>query len=304
MRKSKLLICLFFLSLLFLCIQAKADEEVQSAYVHIINYDKPLTMEEIKTHYTAYDSIDGNISEQIILSSDYEEDLNNHALKVQVYPLVVSITNSRGIKVIQEDAIDVRDFTAPIVTAKESEISLDLASSTIEQDILEYFIFSDNYDTDFENIRLEGIENLERLETCLIYCSITDSSGNLSNVESIIIHPYQSVIKKLVTTSVLITDQPLTAEEIIQQFINKNSIPAGYQNIHLSSHYLEHPDINGIYQAKLELQYEDGVQYIYQFKIDVAIPKQEEKSQLPLYISFGCLVGLSLIGVFIYRKRR
>ena len=106
------------------------------------------------------------------------------------------------------------------------------------------------------------------------------------------------------TTSIQVTDQPLTAEEIIQQFISKNSIPAGYQNIHLTSHYLEHPNVNGIYQAKLELQYEDGVQYIYQFKIDVAIPAQAEKSQLPLYISLGCLAGLSLIGVFIYWKRR
>lgn len=304
MKKTKLVIHLCFLSLLFLCIQANADEEVQSAYVHIINYDKPLALEEIKAHYTAYDFVDGNISEQIILSSTYEEDFKNNTLKVQMYPLTVSITNSRGIQVIQQDAIDVRDFTSPIVTSKQSEISLDLASSTIEQDLLEYFIFSDNYDTAFEKITLEGIENLEKQETCLIYCSIIDSSGNTSNTESIIVHPYQSVITRLLTSSIQITDQPLTAEEIIQQFISKNSLPAGYKNIHLTSHYLEHPDVNGIYQAKIELQDEDGIQYIYQFKIDVTIPTQEEKSQLPLYISLGCLAGLSLIGIFIYWKRR
>lgn len=304
MRKIKY--CLFLLLLFpILSAQVKAMDKESYAHVHIIDYDHPLSFEEIKSRYASYDAIDGNLTEQIQFNSSYEADYKNNTLAVKTYALDVSVTNSRKVTVKWTDEISVRDFTAPILSLEPKEITVDIATEDIEMVLIHSLNIKDNWDTVFSNYEIKGLEALELGPgTYYISCYVTDSSGNVSNEVYITVHIVESFKKQICLTPICIENEKLSETELLALFLQRNNIETGYTSAQVKSSYFSTPTKEGIYQAEFSFDYEDGVQKIYQCKIVNTILEEKKKDDKIIYISFGCILFLVGLGIFIYRKRR
>ncbi|MDE6047546.1 MAG: hypothetical protein K2F56_02845, partial [Anaeroplasmataceae bacterium] len=124
--------CFIFLLVLFplFAIQAYAEEE-DYTHIHIVDYDHPISFDEIKARYTSYDAVDGNLTDRLVFQSEYETDYEKNSLSVKSYLLYISVTNSRNKTIKWEDEISVRDFTAPVLSYTEREISIDFSKENI-----------------------------------------------------------------------------------------------------------------------------------------------------------------------------
>lgn len=300
MKKIK---CIFALLLLPLfIIQTNAEEEKIYTHVHIVDYDHPLSFDEIKARYTSYDTLDGNITDKIRFQSDYEEDFNQNELSIKNYSLLISVTNTRNHTTKWEDQISVRDFTAPIVETKDKEISIDISKEKIGDALRKQLIITDNYDTTFENCFFEGVSDVPGSYS--IVCYVKDSSGNTSNRITLFVHIYESIKRQLVLTPILLEDKALAPSELLTLFLQANTIDESYQNVEVQSTYFDTPQKEGIYQLNFVFDYVEGYQQIYQCKLINSISKKKKKDDKIIYISLGSILFLFGIGIIIYRKRR
>lgn len=303
MKRIKYCFWLFFLFPL-LMIQAHAEEEIYT-HVHIVNYDNPLSFDEIKARYTSYDAVDGNLTDRLIFHSDYEQDYLENRLSIKSYSLFVSVTNSKNKTIEWEDEISVRDFTAPLLSTKEKEISIDLSKENPQETLVSYLIISDNYDTVFEHFIFEGLEDIEQgAGTYSIRCSTMDSSGNSSNEVILILHCFETIQRQIASAPILIENKALSSNELLALFLQNNTIDTAYQEVQIQTSYLDTPLKQGIYQAEFTFNYADGTQQIYQCKIINTLTIEKKKDDKIIYISLSCILLLACIGVFIYRKRR
>lgn len=302
MRKCKLwLLGLCILS--FLTLQANAKDENDFTHLHIVDIDNPIPFEDIKTCYKAYDAKDGFITEQISFESLYETDYLSNCLKVKTYELVVTVTNSRNYTTKLYDEISVRDFTAPIITSLNQEITIDISKDTIEEILKQNLIYEDNYD-EAKHYIFEGIETAKLgVGTYSIPTYAIDNCGNISNTIIFVLHIIETIKRQISTTPIYINEPILTKEELLATFLKNEVIDTSYQTVQVKSTYLNTPHKSGIYQAEFSFLYADGLQYIYQCKI-INEPKQEKKKENTLlYISLGVMTCMALIGIIIYRKR-
>lgn len=302
MKKISLFILIFFL-LFCVSLKSNANEETYAHY-HIIDIDHPLSFEEIKKRYEAYDSVDGNISSDILFQSNYESDYANQQIKVFDYPLHISITNSRGKQCIWNDMISVRDFTAPIISSKESELFVDISQENLQEKMIQNLTINDNYDKEF-NYSWMGLEEIKQGSgTYMIGISVIDQSNNLSNVEYMKVHIQESVQRILSKKAIYIENTSLDEKGLINEFLKNNSIQFSYKDITVTSHYLDTPQKNGTYQAEFKLTNEDGLCWIYQCKIVNQVHNKTKKDKTMIYLSSGIIGILLLVGIIIYRKRR
>ena len=305
MRKSKYWLSLLLLCPLFSFLKTKAMEEDSYTHVHIIDYDHPLSFEEIKLRYTSYDTVDGNLTDQIHFESTYETDYKNNMLSVKTYVLHISVTNSRNVTVKWTDEISVRDFTAPVLSIEQEEITVDIATEDIETVLLRSLIVKDNWDTEFNDYEIKGLEATNQgAGTYSVSCSVTDSSGNTSNEVLVTVHIVESFERQISLIPIYIENTKLSDTEILALFLQKNTVDTGYKTAQVKSSYFLTPDKEGIYQAEFIFDYEDGLKKIYQCKIINTIAEEKKKDDKIIYISFGCILFLVGLGIFVYRKRR
>lgn len=302
MKKISIIILIYFL-LFCVSLKSNANEETYTHY-HIIDIDHPLSFKEIKKRYEAYDSIDGNITNNILFQSDYESDYANQELKVFDYPLHISITNSRKKQCIWNDIISVRDFTAPILVSKESELFVDISQENLQEKMIQNLIIEDNCDTEFGYV-WTGLEEIKQgAGTYMIGISAIDKSNNQSNVEYMKVHIQESIQKLLSKKTIFIENKNLNEEELINEFLKSNLIQFSYKDVTVTTHYLDTPQKNGTYQAEFKFTNDEGLCCIYQCKIVNQVFKKTKKDKTMIYLSSGIISILLLVGIIIYRKRR
>ncbi|MDE5856138.1 MAG: hypothetical protein K2H06_03730 [Anaeroplasmataceae bacterium] len=274
-------------------------------HVHIIDYDHPLSFEEIKSRYTSYDAIDGNLTEQIQFESAYEADYKNNTLTVKTYELDVTVTNSRNVTVKWTDEISVRDFTAPVLSSEQKEITVDIATEDVETVLIHSLTIKDNWDTEINHYEIKGLETTDQGPgTYSISCSVKDSAGNISNEVLFIVHIVESFERQISLIPIFIENTILSDTEVLALFLQKNTIDTSYKSVQVKSSYFLTPTKEGIYQAEFIFDYEDGIKKIYQCKIMNTVLEEKKKDDKIIYISLGCILILAGIGIFIYRKRR
>lgn len=303
MKKISLLVVLSLL--LFLGgIQGLAKKETYAHY-HIVNLDSPLPLESIIERYNSYDMVDGNITAFLKFQSDYEKDYLNKALKVQDYPLHIQIENSRGNQKEWIDMISVRDFTAPIISVKEKDITIDSSKEDIKLRVLEAIEIQDNWDQEFSTFYWTGLEAIKNGEgSYVIGLSVADQSDNISSPVSIPIKIIESIKMRIATTPIHIKDTPLTEDELIRLFLKENSMEQiHYTSIEITSSYFEHTDKNGIYQAKINFLNEKDLISVYQVKIINELKAESKQEYTTQFITLGILGAFILAGILIYRKR-
>lgn len=297
MKKIKIVLILL-LSLFTISIQAK--EENNNTHLHVVDYDHPISFEQIKSRYSSYDSLDGDITDQLQFQSEYEEDYTNNNLYVKSYPLLVSITNSRNHTTEWKDEISVRDFSSPKLFAKENEIKIDISQEDVNDALINTLEVSDNYDTTFKNYFFEGLADTPG--TYSVRCSITDSSGNVSNEILLIVHLFETINKQIISTPILLENKVLPSSELLALFLQNNTIDTAYKSVDIRSSYFDNPQKEGIYLVEFKFDYGETIQ-IYQCKLINTVHEQKKKDELIIYISLGCILFLSIIGVVWYRKR-
>lgn len=300
MKKISLLLILLILSLFSL--NAKANNNYVN--MHVVDYDNPSSFDEIKSRYTSFDYIDGDISDKLIITSAYEDDYNNNSLKIQDYKIYVSIINSNGYKKNQIDIISVRDFKAPIIEAKNTELTVDISNEDLEDAIINNLNITDNYDTVFSNINILGLENIIIGEQNEIICNVYDNSNNKSDDIIIKLTVIKTKDKELVLNDIH-TETIISDKELLALFLKDNKIDLTYNSIEVKTTYLDTPEKNGIYQVKFIFKYEDGYTKEYECKIINNIIEEEKKEKNNMnIIIISILLFLSLIGIYIFNKRK
>lgn len=303
MKKISIILCLatLFVSSSF---QGKASDQTYAHY-HIIDIDHPISFEEIQNRYEAHDSIDGNITEQIVFQSDYEIDYMNQQLKVYDYPLHVSITNSRGKQRIWNDIISVRDFTAPQIFLNIDELSIDVSVENLQEKVIQNLTIVDNWDKEFFHFYWSGLEETKQgIGTYIIGIGVFDQSNNSSNMEYIKVHLFESIPKHLSSKAIYVNTTILNEEDLIQLFLKNNAINFPYKTITVTSNYLITPQKNGIYQGEFRFFNEEGILCIYQCKIINQLQKKQKKDKSIIYLSSGIMMLIFTLGIILYRKRR
>lgn len=303
MKKISILLCtcvLFF----FCALQSNAAYEETYAHYHIIDIDHPLSFEEIKKRYEAYDYVDGNITESIQFESEYEQDYLLQKIKVFDYSLQVTSLNSRGKQRIWKDVISVRDFTAPILNFNTSELSIDLSTENLQQKIIEALSIEDNWDKEGFLYSFYGIEETKAGSgTYTLGISVEDQSKNRSTIKYINVSITESIQKFISKKPILVEKSNLNETALIQEFLKNTIISFPYKTIIVKSNYLEATQKQGIYQAQFEFYNEDELICIYQCKIINQFETKKKKDKT-IYLSLSIMGILFIIGMIIYRKRR
>lgn len=114
----------------------------------VSNYDNPATVSEIKSKIKAYDDVDGEITNKIVVKSNnyYDESKNIDNRKViGKHPIVFSVTDTAGNEATMTVYVVVVDVTAPVITGPASiEARTDVLLTN--QQIIDKFTATDNVD--------------------------------------------------------------------------------------------------------------------------------------------------------------
>lgn len=142
----------------------------------VTNVDAPMSELEIRSHITAFDNVDGDVTNKIKLE---EDNYTSNKNKVGEYTILYSVTDSAGNRAELTVHVLVRDVTKPVITGKSSytkSMTTLFDVSTIINDLS----VTDNYDKELViTISSDNYtKNYNKLGTYDVIFKATDSSNN------------------------------------------------------------------------------------------------------------------------------
>lgn len=144
----------------------------------VTNVDNPFSVNEIKSHLTAIDNEDGDISHLIqVDNDDYTE--NKH--KTGTYSITYSVTDSAGNTAYLTVHVLVRDITPPVITG-QSEYTQSMSQRLPLDEIKDNLNVSDNYNENLspQLVSDDYTENYNKPGTYEMNYRAVDTSGNES----------------------------------------------------------------------------------------------------------------------------
>lgn len=249
--------------------------------IHLINAASPLDLKTIQNRYPE--------------GCDFK---TNYEAKVGSYDLEVTYLNQNKIPVYWKDLILVRDFIAPKVIPKKTEVEIDLMNIPKKEYFINLFDVSDNLN-DSLILNLTGIKQSDNCYKVTI--TATDQSLNTTSA-SILCYTYSSTTKTILPITLEVSSNTLSSQELLALFLNQYEIKTGYISIHLDTNYYYNHD--GIYKLSITTTFENDIKNIYICKINLQsiIDKKKEDTML-IYTSLGILIAFFFLGVIIYIKR-
>ncbi len=252
--------------------------------IHLVDIMSPLSIDQIKSYYQPKDPIE--------LETSYQP---NHC-QVGQYPLLVAYHLS-NYTLYFEDIILVRNFRPPAIQPKELEITIDLCQLPDNEYFYNLFEVED-HQLDSVSLQLTAVQ--QSSNTYLLTCTATNSSYNQASA-TILCHTYSSIQEVILPLTIDIDKNTYSEHEILAFFLEKYSLPSGYEQLSLKSNY--YLNKNGIYRCAITVDYQDGSKTIYIFKLNVLKEKEKEENQSYLYWSLIILGLFFLVGSIIYYKR-
>ncbi|QWB99893.1 DUF5011 domain-containing protein [Mycoplasmatota bacterium] len=148
----------------------------------IISYvDRPISVEEIQSSLVAYDSIDGDVSDNISLVNDGYSDMSH---TIGRYQLLFRVEDSSGNKSEVEISVEVVDVLDPVFS-DVSQIEVLYPKVLSIEEILSKLSASDNYDGDISNSIIVESDDYSANKSIVgayeMHFSVSDSSGNKTN---------------------------------------------------------------------------------------------------------------------------
>lgn len=224
-------------------------------------YDSPITVAEIQSSLTAYDAIDGDVSDSITLVSDnYSAYLDTLGTYQCVFSVSDSSQNSEEVTV----SIELVDALSPVFTELETIQAVYPNVYTVDN-ILDMLSASDNYDGDLSNqIVLVNDGYSLNSSICGSYemeFKVTDSSGNnttyiqslevvdnegpiISGITEIVVGYDTLLTEKDITNNLTCTDN-YDDQEILELVLESNLYTENYNNIGIYEMVYSVTDSNG-----------------------------------------------------------
>lgn len=285
---------LVFIILLFTLFTVNVNAATDGCWVHLVDIANPLTLDEIKSRYTVYDQVDGDITNKLIFETSYDE--NN--LKLGEYKITVSVTNSRKKTNSQTDLILVRDFVKPTLKTLTNQITIDIGQTSFLEGLSNYLILEDNLETlDYNSLKINNFD-LDNVSPGFyqisVYC--VDSSTNKSNTIDLDVTIIDSTNK---TNYTLTTSKKLTIDEVINILKENNIIPKEYKTIQLESSFFNDDANYGKHKAYLKIETLENEIISYTFNINY-LTKNTQLNPFPILTILGAIL---LIQIIIYIKR-
>lgn len=147
----------------------------QTAFV--TNVDAPMSELEIRSHITAWDNEDGDITHKIVLEND---NYTNNKFTVGEWTIEYSVSDSAGNTAYLTVYVLVRDVTAPVITGQNHYVQ-SMSTLLDVTDILDSLTATDNYD-EAVTIQLEQDNytfNYNKPGSYTVIFKSTDTSGNV-----------------------------------------------------------------------------------------------------------------------------
>lgn len=155
---------------------------------NVISYvDQPITTLEIQNSLVAYDSVDGDVSNNITLLNDgYTENIG----VLGQYTITFSVTDSSGNESLVDILVDIVDVLPPVF-GNTTDIDVIYPNTKTVEQIISQLSASDNYDGDVSNqIQLVSDEysvNASVIGDYQMQFKVCDGSGN-ETLKDIVIH--------------------------------------------------------------------------------------------------------------------
>lgn len=147
--------------------------------VYITDVNNPVSVSIIKSHLTAVDDVDGDITDRIVVKSD-DYSANMHTLGL--WPIVFEVSDTAGNTASLTINVSVIDRTAPTFVYNSANFTSNLSAPLSLNSILNNISATDNYDGDITNkivINSDGFSsNSEIVGSYNVVLKVTDSSGN------------------------------------------------------------------------------------------------------------------------------
>ncbi|MDE6584124.1 MAG: hypothetical protein K2K15_01855 [Anaeroplasmataceae bacterium] len=180
--------CIDFISLVYQPTQSpNMNASIAGNMTHFVDIDHPLSLETIKSRYTASDNVDGVITSRLHFETNYDP---NKAILGKYY-ILVSVKDSANHEAVIVDLIWVKDFTGPVLTLSTKEVFKEVKTPFTSEDAKKLFSAKDNC-TDSGKIRYEFEDNYNNQYNTLGHYTIKakayDAENNCSNEEVLTIH--------------------------------------------------------------------------------------------------------------------
>lgn len=291
---------------------------IQGEGVYITNVDHPVYVETIKNSLEAYDNVDGNISNNIIIKSD---NYTGNEKKVGEYKVVFECADTAGNIAQYEVTIKVYDITNPSIESKEYEVisSMSDAEKTIEQ-IKALLSAKDNVDGDLTE-SIEIIEdnytgNEDKVGRYKIVFKVTDTSGNYTTCDVYVnvkdnIPPMILVEGTIIPISVFESLSIDDIKEILKSYLETQNLEVE-EIFEISNEYESNKEKAGKYKIKFGYRLKTGE--TSDFDLDILVyepdnilssPINNNKNNLILYISLGVMIlGITSLVIILKKKNK
>lgn len=145
---------------------------------YFTNVDNPISVEGLKSLLYAFDDVDGDVSDKIIIESD---GYSSNKTTLGNYPVVFSVSDNSNNTSYLTIYVYVVDGSEPLINGPTTFNSY-MSSPLSVDDIIDSFSVEDNYDT-ISNSKIEIVSNdfsgnEHEIDTYEIVFSVSDNSNN------------------------------------------------------------------------------------------------------------------------------
>lgn len=182
---------------------------------HFVDYDHPISIEEIQSRYHATDNVDGDITNRLKFETNYDP---SH-LDIGTYYILIHVTDSAGHITYAADKIRVKDFTPPSIQLTKQEQTIEVHTVFTSADAKKCFTATDNQ-TKQKYIHWEYQDNYQsqydKVGTYTIIGTANDLEQNFSSA-TLTIHVVDTTkpeISLLAGGDNIIADHILSDDEI------------------------------------------------------------------------------------------
>ncbi len=182
---------------------------------HFVDYDNPLSFEDIKKRYQATDNVDGDITNRLSFQTNYDP---SH-LNIGTYYVLIQVSDEAKNITYAADLIHVKDFAAPKITLSKKEHIVEVHTAFTSEDAKKLFSASDNH-TPAASIQWTYNDQYQNKYNTLGTYTITATAQDLDNntsSETLTIHVVDTT-KPVITLAAggdtILADHPLTDSEI------------------------------------------------------------------------------------------
>lgn len=191
------------------------NTSISGNMTHFVDYDHPLSIEEIQSRYHATDNVDGEITNQLVFETNY----NPSHIDIGSFYIILHVKDSAGHTTYTADKIIVKDFTPSSIQLLHKEYTIEVHTMFTSADAKNFFTATDNQ-TPQKNIHWEYQDNYQNHFNTIGTYTITGTANDYENNRSseiLTIHVVDTtkpIISLLAGGDKIIADHILSDEEI------------------------------------------------------------------------------------------